>query len=518
MAGGARTPLCAAGPVVTALRKSQLLRGGVDGLLRLRHDFVDLAARDDERRREQHAVAGGAHDEVAVEAEVAADRAHVAAVREALARLRVFGELQTGHQTRARNVADDRMIREGLAQLLLEVRTRIGLHALDDLLVAQQLQVRDGHGGGHRMTRVREAVIEVAVLDQRLGHAVVKAHRAHRHITAREALGHRDEVRLETEVLMREPFARAAETADHFVGAQQNVVLAADALDFRPVGRRREDHAARALERLADEGGHVLRAHFENLRFELPGAREAEFLGRHVALGFAVEIRLIDMNDVLDLRRHLLVHIAHAAERAARDGRTVIRVAARDHDLLRRLALREPVLMHDAQHGVVAFRAAVAIEEVVERFRRDFGEQRREFDHRRMRGLEERVVERQLQHLLVGGVREFLAAIAYVHAPQTGHAVDDLVAVRVPQIHALGLHDHAAAGLVQRAHVRKRMDVMRGVQRAIFSGRACALRGLCAQRRRRFLERAGGGVDSIAHCNVSFLVTRAAAGACVPTN
>ncbi|CAB5338592.1 hypothetical protein IST4119_00347 [Burkholderia multivorans] len=222
------------------------------------------------------------------------------------------------------------------------------------------------------------------------------------------------------------------------------------------------------------------------------------------------------MDDVLDLRRHLLVHVAHAAERAARDRGAVIAVLARNHVLLLRLALHAPVLMHDAQHGVVAFGAAVAIEEVVEAGRRDFGQHRREFDHRRMRSLEERVVERQLLQLPISGVGQLLAAVADVHAPEPGHAVDDLVAVGVPQIDAVGLHDHAAAGAVQRAHVGERMDVVRGVERAVFGGRA---------RLRRAGRRCGGldprGFVAIGHVSSGLrlcALTRAAADDGVPTS
>ncbi len=75
---------------------------------------------------------------------------------------------------------------------------------------------------------------------------------------------------------MREPFARAAESADHFVSDQQHVVLAAYALNLAPVIRRRKDHAARSLKRLTDKRGHIFRTEFEDLRFQLPRAFQTE--------------------------------------------------------------------------------------------------------------------------------------------------------------------------------------------------------------------------------------------------
>ncbi|VBJ00879.1 Uncharacterised protein [Burkholderia pseudomallei] len=369
------------------------------------------------------------------------------------------------------------MVRERFAQPLLEVGAGIGLHALDDPLVAQHLQIRDGHRRRDRMPGVRHPVVELAVRDQRVGDPVRQRDRTHRHVTARQALGERHQVGREAEVLVREPFAGAPEAADHFVGDEQHVVLAADPLDLRPVRRRRKDHAARSLERLADEGRDVLRAELENLRFELSRALEAERLGRLPLARFAEVIGLIDVDDVLDLRGHLLVHVAHAAERRTRDRRAVVAVSARNDELLLRAVLRAPVLMRDAQHRVVALGAAVAIEEAVERGRRDLREQRGQLDDGRMGGLEEGVVERQLAQLAAAGLDQFVAAVADVHAPEPGHAVDDPVAVGIPQVDAFGLHDHAAARAIERAHVRERVEVVRGVERAVFGARAVRGRG-----------------------------------------
>src|SRR6266702_6379035 len=126
---------------VTVSRKAELLCGRVDGAFRLRHDFVDLAAGNNKGWRKQHPVAGRAHDEAAVEAEVAAQRADITAIGEALFRLRVLGKLNAGDQSRAGDLADNGMVREGLAQHALEVRTGVVLHPLDNAFVTQELKV-----------------------------------------------------------------------------------------------------------------------------------------------------------------------------------------------------------------------------------------------------------------------------------------------------------------------------------------------------------------------------------------
>ncbi|MNT88970.1 hypothetical protein D3C72_2296130 [compost metagenome] len=60
-----------------------------------------------------------------------------------------------------------------------------------------------------------------------------------------------------------------------------------------------------------------------------------------------------------------------------------------------------------------------------------------------MGGLEEQVVVGQLEHLPVGDIGQLAAAVADVDAPQAGHAVEDLVPLAVPQVHALGAGDDA---------------------------------------------------------------------------
>jgi hypothetical protein len=76
--------------------------------------FVDylvyLVVRDDERRRQQHPIVTRAHHEIARETEVTAYRADIVAIQKALPRRTIFGKLNPRNETRARNLADDRMI------------------------------------------------------------------------------------------------------------------------------------------------------------------------------------------------------------------------------------------------------------------------------------------------------------------------------------------------------------------------------------------------------------------------
>ncbi len=107
---------------------------------------------------------------------------------------------------------------------------------------------------------------------------------------------------------------------------------------------------------------------------------------------------------------------------------------------------------------------------MIHMLRCDFGDSRGQLDGRGVGALEEAVVVGQLQHLLVGGLSQFLAAVADIHAPQTGHAVEHLVAFAVPEIHALGALDDARAALTQLLVVGKGVQIVGGVHGLQFGG------------------------------------------------
>jgi hypothetical protein len=132
------------------------------------------------------------------------------------------------------------------------------------------------------------------------------------------------------------------------------------------------------------------------------------------------------------------------------------------------------------------------VEDLVQPFRGDFGELRRELDRRRRRGLEEGVVVGQLEHLPVGGLGQLLAAIADVDAPQPGHAVEHAVAFRVLEPDALGLGNDAAAALLgQRLVIGEGVQVVTDVLGAPLGGRIAGgtIHGCSPGRRRGFTEK-----------------------------
>jgi hypothetical protein len=85
-------------------------------------------------------------------------------------------------------------------------------------------------------------------------------------------------------------------------------------------------------------------------------------------------------------------------------------------------------------------------------------------------GLEEQVVVRQFAHLFAGGIGQFVATVTDGHAPEAGHAVEDLVAFAVPQVNALRVGDDPRAFLFQLLEVAERGQVVIIAQGLPFTG------------------------------------------------
>lgn len=139
----------------------------------------------------------------------------------------------------------------------LQIRAGVVAHPVDDAFVAQDFQVGRRHCRRHRVAGVGHAVVEIARIHQHLGHPVADHHPANRLITRRQALGNRHQIRRKAKILAAKPAPGAAKATNHFVADQQNIVLAADALDFWPIGGRRDNHPTGALNRLANKGGEL---------------------------------------------------------------------------------------------------------------------------------------------------------------------------------------------------------------------------------------------------------------------
>ena len=87
-----------------------------------------------------------------------------------------------------------------------------------------------------------------------------------------------------------------------------------------------------------------------------------------------------------------------------------------------------------------------------------------------MRGLEEGVVERQLEHLLVGRLGKLAAAMADIRRPQAGHAVENALALAVPKVRSVAADDDARAACPQRSVAGERVQMVKSVELLVMRG------------------------------------------------
>ncbi len=251
---------------------------------------------------------------------------------------------------------------------------------------------------------------------------------------------------------MAPDIAGAAKAADHLIAYQQDAIFAADRLNLRPIIGGRNDDAARALYRFADESRDIFGANFQDFRFNGFGASRAEIFDAHIA-PFIIPIRLAHMFDTgqrQDAGRGeaLTMHRLHSAHADPRQRRSVIGVVPADENGPARLALDLPIMAHQPQDGVVGFRARAVEKDVRQAAARQAGDFVGQHNCGGICGFEEAVIIRQLAHLFGGDIGQFIAAIAGIDAPKPGHTVEDPVAVAIMDIATLGMGDNPAAAQI----------------------------------------------------------------------
>ncbi len=184
------------------------------------------------------------------------------------------------------------------------------------------------------------------------------------------------------------------------------------------------------------------------------------------------------------MRRHRVQHrplrqvervvvVVEAGEAARHDGAAVIAAPARDDLLLVRAPEDVVVVPDDLELGLVGIRAREAELDALHAGRGHVEHAPAEADGGLVRIAAERVVVRELQRLLMDGVRDLAAAIAHVVAVDARKGVDELLAVAqldadaLPARHDAGLARLPGGELAQR---RERMEQRRPVEGLEFSG------------------------------------------------
>ena len=301
-----------------------------------------------------------------------------------------------------------------------------------------------------------------ALGDKQVGHPVPHHDAADGQVAGRQPLGYRRQVRLQAVIIGTEPGPKPAETADHLIRDQQHVVFPADALNFRPVAFRRHDQAAGALDRFPDKRGHPVRAQRVDFLFQPARARGPEFLRGHI-VPVPVPVGRGDMPDAGYRQAALLVHRLHPAQAGGGNGAAVVGVFAADEHLLFGLPGQVPVTPHQPEHRVVGLGTGVGKKDVVKVRRGNLRQQPGQLNRRGRGSLEEIIVIGQLKQLPVRRVGQLLPAVTDVDAPQAGHAVQQSVTVRIPDINTVGAGNHPATFLRQGFGIGKRVQVVGAV-------------------------------------------------------
>ncbi len=148
----------------------------------------------------------------------------------------------------------------------------------------------------------------------------------------------------------------------------------------------------------------------------------------------------------------------------------MVGVLAADDDGFRRLALLRPIGADQTNVGVIRFGSGPGKEHMVQMRGRQFCNLGGQCDDRRVRCHEEGVVERQFAHLACGRIRQLATAIADVDAPQTGHAIQNVVALAVGQVNAICAGDDPRAFGRQFVVGGKGVHVVRSIQRLQLGG------------------------------------------------
>ncbi len=308
-------------------------------------------------------------------------------------------------------------------QNLLEMWRDFG-HALHQVFLLQQIQCRQARRARHRMRRIGIAVRKLhRVLRRRLVHEslvdlAAGNDRPHRNRTVGDLLGDAHQVGRHAETVSTEHRTRAAETGNHFVEYQQDIVLVANLPQALEVALRRNQHTGGPGHGLDEDGRNVGGVVQLDQLQQFVGQGNASLFRHATGIGIA---RQQGMGQVIDVRHCLAKQFAvaaYAAQAGTCDVHAVVATGTPDHFGLGRLALETPVGANHLYRRIGALGTGVGEEHMIEIAWRQAGDSFRELERQRMTVLEPRRVIEGAQ-LLGDRVLDFLAGVPGTAGPQT---------------------------------------------------------------------------------------------------
>ena len=202
------------------------------------------------------------------------------------------------------------------------------VRAREQAFPAIDLLCRDARGAGDRVRGICVAVEEFdgtfRTLHEGVVDLVARRDGAHRHRAIREALGHRDHVRLHAEERGAKRRAEPAESRDDFVEDQQDAVPGADAAQALEVTLWRDQHARGARDGLDDHGRDVAGIVQRDDAFEFI-RQVGAVLGHAARVG--VPRQVVRVRQVIDAGQHRsepLAVVDHAADGDAAEADAVV--------------------------------------------------------------------------------------------------------------------------------------------------------------------------------------------------
>jgi hypothetical protein len=146
--------------------------------------------------------------------------------------------------------------------------------------------------------------------------------------------------------------------------------------------------------------------------------------------------------DARQLRAEELAVVHHAADRDAAEAHAVVAALAADEARARALATDAVVGERDLERGVHRLGARVGEEHVVEPVGQPLDDLVRQLERSWVAHLERRRVV-HLRDLPAHRLGDLASAVARIHAPEPGDAVEDLAAFGRPVVHCGGLRQQA---------------------------------------------------------------------------
>ena len=350
-------------------------------------------------------------------------------------------------------------------------------------------------GIGHAM---RERAVALAALDQAVVDGLGDQGGRDRHVGARERLGHGHDVGFDAVGVAAEHLAGPPETGDDLVGHHQDVVLLEHCLDLCEVAGRRNDHPARTLHRLGEEGSDGVGALAGDDGFEV-GDQPIDHLFVGLArMGRVIEAWAAGAQHACDRQVEVGMVVGQAGEACRHDGDAVIAALACNQLFLLGFAKRIEVVPDHLDRGIVRLGAGVGKQRLVHAEMTGHGEQTfGQLDRRLVRAAGKDLVVGQLLHLPDGSVDQTLLGKAECGAPQAGHAFEKAVALVVFDIDAIALADHHRAGCAEGVQRGVGMDQVAQVFADVF-GMGAGHDGLRWEKDGSGIDLDAGAIDEVA--------------------